>query len=344
MFSFDTVFSTAFDTPFDVSGAGEDMSCEQYLTFKGISNINESCLSLQLEYNLKSFLDYCFLGIGAFHNVSGTTSGVYGGDFNVMRRVDEPFAGSGQVWETARKDWVWETGIQFTGVQPFLITGVTLNGTGVSTSGSNPHYFDYTLGRVVFDNPVSTGLEIRLNHSYRWVQVGVANDVQWWKELQFQSFRPEDSHFIQQTSGNWSIGSQHRVQLPAILLEAVPRGSSKGYQIGDGALEFAQDVLFHVVAESKWARDQLVNILMWQNDRCLKLFDVDKISRSGVWGLDYRGMKNPSGLAYAELVEDYSWHVYKCCISNAHMSEVFNHSNKLYEGTVRVTCDVILDD
>jgi hypothetical protein len=320
------------------------MSNPDYVTLKGINNINESLLSIQLESNLKSFYDWGLLNIGAFFNVSGTTSGVYGGDFNKLRRVDDPIYSVGQVWESARKDWVWETGVQFTGSSPIEITGVSINGTGVSTSGTFSHYFNYQLGRVVFNSGIPTGVAVKVDHSYRWVQVCLANDSKWWKELQFQSFRPEDSHFVQQVSGSWSIGSQHRVQLPAIVLETVPRGDSRGYQLGDGALHFNQDVVFHVVAETKWARDQLVDILALQSERTIKLYDVDKVSRSGVYGLDYRGMTNPSGLTYPQLIEDYSWNDYKCFFTHAIKSQVDNHSNELYEGTVRVTCRVVMDD
>ena len=253
------------------------MSCNISTTFTHVSQVGNTLLNSQLESNLKSFLDWGMLGIGGWFNVNIPTSGAWGGTFDQLRLVDDPSYGEGQVWESARKDWVWENEVPYTGGSPISITGVSVDGTFYGTGDATyAHHYNYPLGRVVFDNPIASTSTVKLEYSYRNVQVYIADQAPWWDELQYNSMRVDDSSFSQVGSGNWAILSNNRVQMPAVVIEAVPRRTYQPYELGSSNNFITQDVLFHVVSESRWWRNQLVDIISLQKDKTLMLYDSNK--------------------------------------------------------------------
>jgi hypothetical protein len=120
---------------------------------------------------------------------------------------------------------------------------------------------DYPNGRVVFDAPVPQTGVVQCEYSYRLFQLYTA-DAPWWQQLQTDSFRADDPQFLQVGSGAWDVLAQNRVQLPAVVVEAVPR-RPRGYEVGGGET-VQQDVLFHVLAEDrfhyKWLHDALTPV------------------------------------------------------------------------------------
>lgn len=281
-----------------------------YSTFKGVTSIGDSTLSDNLKSNLKEFFDWAFLGIGSFYNVNRPQSGVYGiVDQSKLRLVSDDNYRDGQVWETFRKDWVWESGIEYA-TQPIAISGIYVGSTFYSSTatGQYSHYINYPLGRVIFNNPIPTNSNISLNYSYRHVQV-YTNDVPWFQELQFNSFRADDSNFLQVGSGNWDILGQSRIQLPAIIIEPVPRRNSYGMQLG-GGMWVNTDVMFHVLAENPWDRDKLFDIITYQKDRTYGSFDKNKLAASGVFPLDQKGSLTANPKMYPELANPLSENPY----------------------------------
>ena len=113
------------------------------------------------------------------------------------------------------------------------------------------YHINYPLGRVIFDaNIPAITAAVTASYSYRFVQVYRANDVPWWQQLQYRSFRVDDAMFTQSGDGDWAIGGQHRIQMPCVIIEAVPRATSRPFQLGDGSYWVNQDVLCHVIAEN----------------------------------------------------------------------------------------------
>jgi hypothetical protein len=315
-----------------------------YTSLNGVSQYGETLLASHLEQNLKVFFDWGLLNVGAWTNITRPNTAAYGGSFSTLRRVDDPSYSQGQIWETARKDWVFETGLAYTGGIPIGLSGIFVNsifyGTGDATFG---HHYNYPLGRVVFDAPISTSSTIELSHSFRNVQVYRADEAPWWTELQYNSLRPDDSHYDLTGSGDWSILATHRVQLPAIILEIVPRRNFQPYELGNLSQWVNQDMLFHILAESRWARNQLIDIISFQNDKTIWLFDSNLIALSGAYPLDFRGMLLPGGLMYPELVSPpYQWK--RCRFENTTVSEVRTMNPRLHEGTVRTTLKVLWSD
>jgi hypothetical protein len=316
--------------------------CTQSSTFKLVTNLGEAQLLNELEANLKMFFDWALLCIGGWNNVTSSAGDLYGGDLHSLRSTIDPSYTDGRVWQGLRTDWVWETGISYEGTgnpQPLQITGVEVGGTPMASG----YYINYPLGRVVFDSPVSTSSEVTLSYSYRSIQVQRADDAKWWQELQYQSSKSTNVHFTQDANtGDWSIGGQHRVQLPAIIIEAVPRGSSRGYELGNGALVVEQDVLFHILAETRAMRNDLTDVCRLQTDKVIWLFDTDAVVAGGDLPLDYRGMLVGDKM-YPDLVDatnGYRWK--KCLFKSALVSEVDSIHPMLHESVVRVTCEIVI--
>lgn len=317
-------------------------NCNISTTFQHVSQIGNTLLNSELESNLKSFLDWGMLGIGGWFNVEIPTSGAWGGTFDKMRVVNDPAYVLGQVWETPRKDWVWETGVQYTGGTPIQISGVYIDSV-LKTSGDSTygHHYNYPLGRVVFDSAVPTTSTMQIEHSYRNVQVYIADQAPWWDELQYNSMRVDDITFDQVSSGNWSILANHRVQMPAVVIEAVPKRIFKPYELGATSNFVTQDVLFHIVAESRWWRNQLIDIISAQKDKTLMLYDSDKLADAGAFPLDYRGSVVNSGNNYSGIVNNTGYQYTSARITNMGITEMESYNSRLYEGTVRAGFEVI---
>tara|TARA_R110002020_G_scaffold133666_1_gene298234 strand:- start:2446 stop:3408 length:963 start_codon:yes stop_codon:yes gene_type:complete len=319
------------------------MSCNISTTFTHVSQVGNTLLNSQLESNLKGFLDWGMLGIGGWFNVNIPTSGAWGGTFDQLRLVDDPSYGEGQVWESARKDWVWENEVPYTGGSPISITGVSVDGTFYGTGDATyAHHYNYPLGRVVFDDPIASTSTVKLEYSYRNVQVYIADQAPWWDELQYNSMRVDDSSFSQVGSGNWAILSNNRVQMPAVVIEAVPRRTYQPYELGSSNNFITQDVLFHVVSESRWWRNQLVDIISLQKDKTLMLYDSNKLADSGAYPLDFRGMVVAPENNYSGLVSTAGYQFTSARITDMGVTEMESYNSMLHEGTVRASFEVIL--
>jgi hypothetical protein len=321
------------------------MSCEDYLKFKGVQHIGEAQVISHLENNLKMWLDWCFLKIGGWTDVDISTSGPYGGDYSTLELVADPSYINGQVWQTARKDWVWETGVNYENnsvtYNPIPITGIEVDGTTYETGDvTYEHYYNYPLGRVVFSSPIDTDSVVRLAYSFRDVQVYIANQGEW-AAMQEDSMRVDDSHFGQSTKGEWSIGGQHRIQMPAILIETAANRGRSPWEIGSGSFEVNQPILFHIFTQDKFWRDTLTDILDTQSGKSIYLYNVNSININNDFPLNYNGMltgnKNYPDFVDTDANGGYRWKI--CKFSNGSISQINTHNSNLYHSVVRLVCN-----
>jgi len=307
---------------------------------KHVTQIGKTLLTSQLESNLKTYFDWGLLGVGSFSNVSIPTSGAYGGTFDKLRLVDDPSYTLGQVWEGPRKDWVWETGVDYD-TQPNVLTGVYVNGTFYGTGDATyGHHYNYPLGRVVFDNAVTENSTVQVDYAYRNVQVYIADQAPWWDELQYDSFRVDDPTLYDVGSGNWQILANNRVQLPAVVIEAVPRRTLQPYELGTVGNWVYQDVLFHILSESRWWRNQLIDVISLEKDRTIWLYDNNTVASATGYPLDYRGMRSSQAIMYPELVESYRYKMAR--YYNMVVTEMSSPNSRFHRGTVRATFEVVM--
>lgn len=306
--------------------------------FQHVSSIGYKDRISGLEDNLKSFLDWSFLKIGGFINVNIPTSGLSNtGNFHTLKLVSDA-AEPGRVWEAPRKDWVYESGIVYNSTQPNLFSGVYLNNTllpAPSGSGAYTYSVNYPLGRIQFDNNVSSNSSVQCSYSHRYVQTYKASDSIWWKEVQKETYDP--GSFKQQ--GDHSITSNHRVQMPAIMIELTPRTIMTPYQLGNTHNIIVQDVLLHVFTQNPSQRNALMDILLLQKDIVFWLYDINQIMKDNAYPITARGTINPEGLNYDIMSKEYKSHW--CTIKNATMSELNTLSSSLYNGIVRWSIEIL---
>lgn len=313
---------------------------ESYLKLRGLSDINDNTNSVQLEDNLKLYLDWTLLGAGSWININKGQLGDDGEtDVSLLRQAQDPGFTDGQVWEGYRKDWVWESGQSYTdrsnvNHEPVQISGVYLNDNFVASG----YYIDYSNGRVVFDEP-QTGT-VQVEHSHRYIQVLRANDTPWLVQLQYGSFRIDQGNFQVSDSGNWVQFPGERVQMPAIIIDIVPARKFRPYELGNSSQWSEQDILFHILAETKEERDKLTDILAEQQDKILWLFDVNKLENSGVYPLDEKGEK-VGNLTYQDFVTNQAFRWKTCKIKESRGQSLLVPTPKLFRSTARWTLETI---
>lgn len=278
--------------------------------FYGVTEYSQPYLSDQLEMNCQYFFDWCFLQMGAYENITTPLSGIYGGDFSRLRPVRDPNYNNGEVWEGARRNWVWETGID-RNTQPIRVSGVFINGNFQPVTGVGPyaHSIDYWNGRVIFDSAISTNSVVTCEYTYRYVNTYPANMVDEFKKmLQTNSFRVDDVHFLEFGSGSWNPHSRQRLQLPAIIVESIPKVTrAGGVSHGSNQQWTDQEMVWHIFANNNYDVKQLHDILTYQNDTAFQLFDKQSVIDNGQLGLNFNGSPNTGALMYPDLKVAHGW-------------------------------------
>lgn len=308
-----------------------------FTRLKGVSNIGDQQLSTHLESNLVEFLNWGFLCIGAYYNVNLSSINPYGGSPSQLRLCDDRRFAKGKVWEGFRSNWVWENNIEYQ-YQPIAISGIYINNVfyPTGTSGTYAYNISYPEGRVYFNSPISSTSTVKLEYSYRQYNFMPAS-VQWFRQLTQRLSRLDDDQFNYYGSGVWSIFGESRVQLPAVVVESVPRRRFKPKALGGGQWCY-QDMVFHIFAETPFDRDQMIDILCYQNEKRFFLFDKNVMTASGIFPLTIEGYLSNPNYNYPYLVQNYLWRA--VIINNITSQEVENDAPTIYRGLVRMNLEV----
>lgn len=251
-----------------------------------------------LEHNLVSFFDWGFINANGFVNVDIPTSGAYGGDFSRLRSVRDNRYTNGQVWETARMNLVWETGLS-SSVSPISISGIYVNNVFRPTTDGT-YYIDYPNGRVIFNTAISTNSVVRMAHSSKWINVTSTFNVPWLRIAQNNSFRVDDGNFLV-NSGEWARYGETRMQFPTVAIEIVDE-KNEGFQIGGG--QYCRNrINFFVIGEDKNSVDRIANIIKNQNEKTIYLFDSNQLASAGKFPLNQFGTPNSGFITYPTMVQ-----------------------------------------
>lgn len=318
-----------------------------HLTFYGTTNIGNSDISVQLEDNLVIWLNWCFLNIGAFNNVTIPSSGNYQDRRDILRCQDDQNFSQGQVFQGFRQDWVWETGLLYTAATPIQVSGVHISGTFYPTStttGQYRHHIDYPNGRVIFHEPISINTVVQANYSYRHVQIHTANEP-WFEQLQYNSLRADDSHFSQVGSGAWNVDAETRIQMPAIVIEQIPRSRAKPHELGSLVQWKEYEFLFYCLSEQDWMAKQLANVIENQNDRHIFLLNINNLIASGEWALNISGSLNSGAKMYPELIAESGnggYRYKKARFKNASFTNLNRVTSDLWEGVTKISIEVLV--
>lgn len=305
-------------------------------TFHNTGSIGQKGRISFLEDNLKSFLDWSFLHIGGFVNVDTNGDDLYENDLRKLLPVSDP-SQRANIWESSRKDWVYETSASYSGTAPVDISGVYVNSTFLSAptgSGNYGYNINYPLGRIEFSTNLSTTSKIYIDYSYRYIQVYKANTSDWWLELQRNTY----AKFPRTTSGDLDITANHRAQMPFVIVETIGSNLLSPFQIGDSRNILNQDILLHIFSDNINHRNNIAETLLQQKDNSFRLYDTNRVVEAKKYPLNRNGSKNDQGMTYPELVDNYAanW----CSVKNSNISELNTFGHNLFNAIVRWNIEI----
>lgn len=306
---------------------------------KGFNSVFEATLNNELQDNIIEFLDWGLLEKGNYFNVTLNEQSPEGKDYSTLKPSNNDNFAPYSAWEGFRKNWVWQSGISFN-PQPIVgnnpnipgISGVYVNDQFYpsSTSGQYSHSVDYYNGRVLFNNPIPQNSKVQVEYSYKYINIIYANSLPWIREIKQRTLDASSEDFI--------VPPELTVQLPAIAVEVVPRRTMRGLQLGGGQW-VATDVLFHCIAEDELTRNQLIDIVSFQNDSTLIMFNSNSIIASGDSPINYKGSPVPNALRYPDLIAKYGSK--KMRFQNSIVQSMDLIQTNFYAGIVRTTVEVI---
>lgn len=299
-------------------------------TFDNVSSFSDYSLIAQVEENLKMYLDYSFLNIGGFVNVSSGNT-IYGIN-NAKATVSEANGYAiGKVWETYRKDWIYESGISFNNSTPLNISGIYINNIFLPSptgSGNYAYTLDYPNGQIIFKNPVPTGSKISINYSYRKCQVYKSSTSNWWAEFRNSIYSDLPNEYILQT--------------PSIVIEPTNNSSLIPYQLGDRSFFVDQDILLYIFSDSAVERNNIIDMIRLQKEKNIYMYDINKVIKDGVYPITYTGQINNNGQNYISLLNNPAYSYRKLFIKNVNLMGMETYSKKLFWCILRLTTQTIL--
>lgn len=302
--------------------------------FNLVNNISEKNSFSILEHNIKHFLDWCFLNIGGFVNVDIPTQDLKQGNFHQLRPVKNPETSrDNTTWESFRKDWVYETGIDYS-ITPNTVSGIYINNTffpGPTGNSTYSYYIDYPNGRITLNKPISSTSKMHVEYAYRNIQIYKSCDSTWWKELQRNTY--EAYRFDK--NPDYNILSNNRVQPPFIIIETIARNQQIPLELGSYQNILVQDVLLHTFTQNINQRNSITDILLSQKDKDIILYDIDKVVKNNKYELNYRGEINPSGINYSDIVYNSEYMRKIGHIKDSTLSEQNTLSTSLFNSVLR---------
>ena len=302
--------------------------------FNLVNNISEKNSFSILEHNIKHFLDWCFLNIGGFVNVDIPTQDLKQGNFHQLRPVKNPETSrDNTTWESFRKDWVYETGIDYSAT-PNIVSGIYINNTffpGPTGNSTYSYYIDYPNGRITLNKAISSTSKMHVEYAYRNIQIYKSCDSTWWKELQRNTY--EAYRFDK--NPDYNILSNNRVQPPFIIIETIARNQQIPLELGSYQNILVQDVLLHTFTQNINQRNSITDILLSQKDKDIILYDIDKVVKNNKYELNYRGEINPSGMNYSDIVYNSEYMHKIGHIKDSTLSEQNTLSTSLFNSVLR---------
>lgn len=316
--------------------------CEYDAGFQNVEDFSSYYLETQLEDNLKSFFDWGFLKIGGFVNVTRPTQNINNtSGFHVLKpKTDPAFGGdtSGKVWETIKKQWVATTGIVYKGSSPVSISGVYVNNSfvpGPTGTLQMPYTLNYNLGRVIFTNGLPLNSSVQMNYTYKSVQTYKATDTTSnWKELQRYTYLSGDN--------NKELTSNHRVQMPAIIIEVIPNNNYRPYELGTKRFLASQDIMLHIFTENPIEKQNIADIVKLQKDRTLILYDLKKVVKNNIYELNADGSLNNNRLNYENILNNSAYFWRYATVEDVKSMENETVQNNLFYTTLRLTVKTVL--
>lgn len=300
-------------------------------SLKGFPNINQVTHSINLERNLCMFFDFgCLLSSGYQNFIRGTNFA--GQSLGTLRPAESRQYSSGKVWEGFRSNWVWESG---SGINPVSTSGIYINGV-FTTSGFN---IDWKRGQIVLNSGISTSSTVEASFTSKSIYWDTS-ECQWYREMITETYNYPQFTNAGIGSGIRNILSDHRVQLPAVIVEVTTNNNLQPYQIGGGSW-YKPEIWFHIFAENNNQKKMIVDIISSQNEASFLGVDFNKVTQSGLYPYNQYNFLNSGAKTFPSLQNSCPWDVKPISLENLEGRE-FSYVPPLYRASVVGNANLIL--
>lgn len=264
-------------------------------------------LRSQLKLNYKLFVDMHMLREGAFVTIASGTQFYDGSSLSLLlpdTTADDTLYGvvDGQVWQSPYRQWVYESGVPLDGTNvqapPIVASGVYIEGAFRPTD--DPvfgHTIDFINGRIIFNSPQSSELEVHAAFSARDVRVGFERDF----NQQFNSSVLEMKYFTNPLTSMQLVYPSGKIQpFPAVFIEVDGRNFS-AFELGNRSAIITDTVKFHIWALDDLSRDNIVDILssQWRKSVPMVNFNRVPLPLSGIYNT-----LSPEYVAYQDMLKN----------------------------------------
>ena len=275
------------------------VNCPVSNKFKNTSFYNSFGNITEMEHNLMLFLQNGFWCTGAWIGITNSM------DLGQLRQMDTTYC-SGLTAETAYHSimggWVYDSSLVFTDEDNInhspLPVQVYVSGV-LQPSGS--YSVDYQRGCVVFTS-VPVG-DVTAQYSLSLVNVLIADDTNWWVELESNSWDIDNFNFSQCSTNAWDF-NKNRVNLPVIAIKTVS-STKLPWSLRDGMCnmkyKYEMVVDLYIYSEKKCDIDKFSDFITLQAFRRINTFDVKAAYHSG----DYNPACPQNSLSYSNLLNTY---------------------------------------
>lgn len=257
-----------------------------------------------IKENLRLWLEDTLLREGLYRTVNVGDSTIYGADKSQLLAVSDASYMDGQVWQSAFKNWVYESGIPSpaSGVAPPIVaSGVSVGGTHyaeASTTGTYAHLIDRQNGRVIFDSAIPTGTLVQASFSFKEVTVDFADRF----DNEQQSLLVETAYKDNPAqTGLVVYPDKDEKTLPAVWIDMIGR-TNDNYELGNRSLIADYDVVFHVWSRDPYYKDLVDDVLTESEQKVIIGIDFN----SAPFPLLWRNKRNPNWIQYSTYAQ--IWH------------------------------------
>lgn len=263
---------------------------------KGNKSFYDYEVSDTLAYNLKCWLEYGLLEMGAYTrvNYSLPTSG-----YTNLKRVNDDRYGNNRVFEGLGAGWVWENDVSpIAGIPaPFVASGIHVNNTfypTATTSGTYGHIVDFRTGRVIFNNSIPSSASVSCEYTFRNIGVYLVDEPQY-KTIIERYLEQYQNMETLAPKGLAQKLKEDRVILPSVVVEVGDR-TNEPLQLGGGEIN-SFSVEYHIFSDNSFTNRRLCDVLNNQYQTTLDLFDVNNLQ----FPYNYDGSLASGALTYPNL-------------------------------------------
>jgi len=279
-------------------------------------------LSDQIMMNLKFWLDWSLLHVGAFDKYDVPASGAaHDIDGSTLTYMMDEYFNEGRVWCGPGGGWVFESGVAVSD-PPEAVSGVYVDNVWlpIGTSGIHGYHVDYLAGRVIFDYPHPTGTTVSVPHSRRRVYVASADNPDFMRLLERTLEAPVESTIL-----------SRQAVMPAIFIDD-RTGVQRGLMLGGGQTK-TRTILFHIFANTPSDRNLLRDWVDKQTRQCFVGVDFNAIGEL----FDTYGDVSIGG-NYDSWRQEFPWR--KLRFVNGRSSKIDSVNPTIFRGRVDVDIEV----